>query len=63
LAIFDMMGRSVLRLVPASPQSAGRHTIAWDGRFASGDPAPAGIYFARLIVAGRMLTRRVVLAR
>lgn len=46
LEIVDIAGRSVATLVD-SWMTAGRHEFNWNGRNASGEPAPAGVYFAR----------------
>ena len=50
-------------MLESSPQSAGRHHLAWDGRLEEGARAPSGIYMARLRVAGNSIVRRVVLTR
>jgi hypothetical protein len=62
LDLFDASGRRVRALVAAS-LPAGRHDALWDGTDGSGRRAPAGLYFARLAVAGRVLERRLVLMR
>lgn len=62
LSVFDVAGRLV-----ATPfrddAEAGPHTAAWDGRFANGQQAPAGVYRAVLQTAEGRLSRSVVLAR
>jgi len=47
LDVFDVAGRPVRRVAEGS-LAAGAHALAWDGRDASGRPAPAGVYFVRL---------------
>jgi len=41
--------------------AAGWHRLAWEGRSAAGGRVAAGVYFARLEVGSRALTRRIVL--
>ena len=59
LAIHDVAGRSIRTLVRLDRQTPGAHRATWDGRDASGRRAPAGIYRARLNVAGRIIERRL----
>ena len=61
LAIHDVTGRSIRTLVRRDRETPGPHQATWDGRDASGRRAPAGIYRARLSVAGRVIERRLVL--
>lgn len=62
LTIHDVRGRLVRRLV--SPldgvRAAGEHRVAWDGRDASGRPAPAGVYAVMLEAQGQRRTLRLV---
>ncbi len=62
LEIVDVTGRRV-RLLEAGSLDAGLRTVRWDGRDASGQPSPAGLYFARLSVGGERVVKRVALAR
>ncbi len=59
VAVFDLGGRRV-RTLAAGTHDAGEHAIGWDGRDAGGQPAPAGLYFARAVVDGRALAERRV---
>lgn len=59
LEVVDVAGRRV-RLLVDGLVDAGRHDFAWDGRDASGAPAPAGIYFARFETAQGSRTRALV---
>jgi hypothetical protein len=63
ISVFDVAGRMVRSLLPATRQSVGRHHLAWDGRSASGTSVAPGVYLARLRVDGKAITRRVVLSR
>ncbi len=62
LAVFDAQGRWVAVLVNEQ-QSAGRHSISWDGRDGSGKTESSGVYFARLEAGAGTRCARIVLAR
>jgi flagellar hook assembly protein FlgD len=62
LAIFDLSGRRVRRLL-AGDFAAGSRRVVWDGRNDEGVSVPAGLYLVRLDSAGTQQTRRVVLVR
>ena len=62
LRILDIAGRTV-RLLMNAKLPPGDHHARWDGRDASGRQAPAGSYFARLEMNGRVKTTRMVLVR
>ena len=59
LRVFSVDGREVRTLV-SGPRPAGPQSATWDGRDARGTRAAAGVYFARLQVAGHVLARRLV---
>ena len=60
--LLDVSGRRVRELaLPA--HDMGRMTIEWDGRDSGGQAAAAGVYFARVRVAGRAMVQRLVIAR
>jgi hypothetical protein len=48
LSVVDVAGR-VVRVLAAENMTAGAHTLAWDGRDATGRQAPPGCYFVRLL--------------
>ncbi len=54
LAIYDALGREVARPV-FGLRSAGKHHVVWDA-----GPLPAGTYFSRWIIDGRMSTGTLV---
>ena len=62
LTIHDIAGRAVTVLADAV-EEAGPHTARWDGRGERNGRVPSGVYVARLEFAGRVETRRMVLAR
>lgn len=59
LAIYDLSGRR-LRDLRSGLLLAGNHRIAWNGLDDGGKVVGAGIYFARLDVAGQSLGTKVV---
>jgi hypothetical protein len=62
LEIFDAGGRKV-RTLESGSFAPGAHAPNWDGRDDAGRSLPAGIYLARLRVAGALETRRFALLR
>jgi hypothetical protein len=60
LALFDLQGREVARLLDEDLPS-GEHATTWDARAASGRALPAGVYFARLQTRAITSSRRVAL--
>jgi hypothetical protein len=62
LAIHDLGGRLVRRVVRGMPLAPGLHRVDWDAHDSAGERAPPGLYLARLVVAGRAVVRRVPLA-
>ena len=56
--VFDASGRR-MREIPVGFQSAGEHVLRWDGRDGIGQPVVAGIYFLRVGVDEKQLTRRL----
>jgi hypothetical protein len=51
LALYDVRGREVARLVDGETP-AGAHARSWNGRDFAGRTVPGGVYFARLIAPG-----------
>jgi hypothetical protein len=62
LAVFDVSGRVVRRLVHA-PYPRGQHTVRWNGRDDRGAPVSAGVYFCRLEAGRFSATRKMVLLK
>ena len=60
LRIFNLLGQNVRELVNAA-QPAGRYETQWDGRFANGARAPAGIYFYQLRAGNQVATQKLML--
>jgi len=59
LTIYDVAGRRV-RAIADRDQAMGEHEIAWDQRDDAGRSVPAGLYFARMEVKGRVLTQKLI---
>ncbi|MFC1547790.1 family 10 glycosylhydrolase [Candidatus Neomarinimicrobiota bacterium] len=62
LAIYDLRGRLVKRLVRRE-LDAGYHLITWQGDNRSGAKAASGVYLVRLGTESRTLTRQMVLLK
>ena len=61
LAVYDVAGREVTRLVDEAAKAAGWHQVTWDGRTAAGTRAAEGVYFVRLLGAGTTVSTRMIL--
>jgi flagellar hook assembly protein FlgD len=61
LEIYDSTGRMVIRRIQKA--TPGWQTFTWDGRSSSGKPVSSGIYFYRLNMAGKSMTRKMALMR
>ncbi len=62
LYIYNIMGQRVIELVNGN-QSAGVHTIKWNGRDSNGKQAASGIYVYELKVNGSRLTRKMIMTQ
>jgi len=62
LDVFDVRGRRVWHVEQRLSASTTSH-LTWDGRSDAGARVGAGVYFARIHLAGESATRRVVLLR
>ncbi len=62
LVVYDVTGARVRTLVDTA-LSAGHHESAWDGRNDNRQPVGSGVYFYRLSVAGKSLTKKMVLLK
>jgi hypothetical protein len=57
--VFDISGR-VVGAMHAGHLDAGYYHLAWDGTDGDGHTNPSGVYFARLLVDGRLAAQRRV---
>ncbi len=62
LQVFDVAGRLVRSLV-REDQSAGLHTMSWNGRNKDDQSCAAGMYFYRLRTSGADETKRMLLVK
>ena len=62
LAVYNTAGQLVRTLVDGNV-AAGEHSVAWDGRDASGRDVASGIYIYRLTSGHGAMTRRMTLLR
>lgn len=62
LTVFNILGQEVATLIDGFVPG-GVHTALWDGRDRNGRDAPSGVYFARLMAADAVMTRKMVLLR
>jgi YVTN family beta-propeller protein len=63
LRVFDVSGREVRALARGERFPAGLQRLHWDGRAADGRAVSAGVYYARLRLAGREWTKTLVRVR
>lgn len=62
LRIYDVAGKLVATLVDRD-QSAGPHSIVWNGKTDIGRQASSGVYFYRLDADGETITRKLTLLK
>jgi len=63
LALFDVAGRRVRRLLEEPAAVAGAYALRWDGRDDGGATVAPGLYIARLVHEGRAITARLARVR
>ncbi|RIK66264.1 hypothetical protein DCC62_25350 [candidate division KSB1 bacterium] len=63
LAVYNIAGQLVRKLVDGERQSAGAHTITWDGKDESGKLAASGVYVYRLETVSRVDSQKMILLR
>jgi M6 family metalloprotease-like protein len=59
LDVYDLSGRRVANLA-SGRQPEGFHTVVWDGRSASGERVPSGVYLYRLKAGDLVLKRKML---
>jgi flagellar hook assembly protein FlgD len=63
LCVYDVSGRKVRTLVDSGSHDPGRFSTQWDGKDDRGTPVAAGVYFARLSVAGEVASGKMVMLK
>ena len=63
LAVYNLAGQAVARLLPGAYRPAGTRALYWDGRDQRGRPAAAGIYLYLLRFEDRALIGKMTLLR
>jgi hypothetical protein len=63
LAIYDISGRLVDRLIGGERRIAGTYNIEWNGRDSQGGSVSSGIYFYRLTAGKGTISKKMVLLR
>jgi len=58
LAIYDILGREVVKLVNGEAYS-GQHSVIWDGTNSAGQSVPSGVYFYKLTALGNNITKKM----
>jgi len=62
LAIYNVQGQRI-RTLSEVRMPAGRHTVSWDGRSASGHALQSGIYYIRVELADDTLKQKAIFVR
>lgn len=62
LGVYDLSGRLVRTLLDGT-QTAGTHTVVWDGRNQHGEQVGSGVYYYQLTSPGESDTKQVILMR
>ena len=62
LAIFDIKGRLVARLVSQSMEP-GEHSVMWHGKDTTGGRVASGVYFYQLTAGTLVETKRMILIK
>ncbi|TES92483.1 MAG: T9SS type A sorting domain-containing protein [Candidatus Cloacimonadota bacterium] len=62
LKVYNLLGQEVRTLVNEK-QKTGSHWVTFDTKNSKGNPLPQGVYFYRLTVGDRSLTRKITLLR
>lgn len=61
--IYDVKGRLVRTVMPEEYLHPGDYNLGWDGNDENGMPVSAGVYYCKLQIDDRTLTKRIILLR
>jgi hypothetical protein len=62
LEVFNITGQKVATLLDER-MTAGNHTVTWNGRASSGEPAASGVYFYRITAGNFTESRKMLLLK
>ena len=60
--VYDLLGHRI-KILTSGILSAGSHRITWRGDTETGEPAPAGVYFARIHAGGQVKMIKMLLVK
>ncbi|MFO7524739.1 MAG: choice-of-anchor D domain-containing protein [Ignavibacteriaceae bacterium] len=63
LEVFDILGRKIKSLVDGEIQTAGQHTVIWNGKNISGNSVSSGVYLYRIHANDFIETKKMLLLR
>jgi flagellar hook assembly protein FlgD len=63
IAVYDIAGRLVKRLLVDEIEEAGDHRVVWDGTNEAGSRVASGVYFCMMRVEGEMSGAKLILLR
>jgi flagellar hook assembly protein FlgD len=63
MRVFDLLGHEVRTIISDEGRAAGQNTVAWDGRDASGNIVPSGLYYYQLVTADFTQTAKMQVTR
>jgi hypothetical protein len=63
LAVYDLQGRVVKRLLKHQAYASGTHSVRWSTTSEQGKTVSSGVYLARLTINGHSLTEKMILIR
>jgi hypothetical protein len=62
VAVYDILGRKIASLM-SGEQTAGSHTVEWDGKNERGGATPSGTYFIRMSAADFSTVKKILLMK
>jgi flagellar hook assembly protein FlgD len=62
VSVYDILGQRIATLL-SGEQSAGYHTVEWNGMNNAGLSVPSGIYFVRMNSVGFSVVQKIMLMK